>query len=107
MGVAAAVLGSGLLGLGAAALMSKKTATVKASQVHTDMAASRPEAPAAPEPAPASADPSVTQNERMEAERERERQAALFRKEQAREVFTSGLGAAGTASTGKKSLLGG
>ncbi len=107
MGVAAAVIGGGLLGLGAAAKMSKKASYVPPSQAASTMAPGRPVAPAVPEASPEAADPSATQNERMEAERERERQAALFRQRQAQEVFTSGLGASGTATTGRKALLGG
>lgn len=106
MGVAAAILGGGLLGLGAAALTAKKAEYAMPSEVHSNMIAGLPQAPATPDPLPAE-NPSVSENERMEAERERELQRALFRKQQAQEVFTSGLGAPGEAATLKKTLLGG
>lgn len=106
MGMAAAILGGGLLGLGAAALTARKTEYAMPTEVHSSMAAGLPQAPTTPEPQP-TGNTSVTDNERMEAERERELQQALFRRQQAQEVFTSGLGAPGEAATLKKTLLGG
>ena len=49
----------------------------------------------------------VTNNAMMEAERDKEKQAALLRQQRNDVINTSGLGAAGVASTQKKSLLGG
>lgn len=81
------------------------SSSVMPTNAQNNMAQTLPKAPALP--TTAGADASATQNAQMEAERERERQAALLRKQQAPEVFTSGLGAAGLAETSKKSLLGG
>ena len=109
MGTAGMLIGGGLLGVGAAALSSKKNKYGMTGDAHSTMMASYPTTPEAPTPdaAGTGADPSATDNARMEAEREKERQAALLRQQQAREVFTSGLGADGEAGTSRKSLLGG
>ena len=106
MGAMGTILGGAVLGLGAAA-MSKKPAFSMPGEVHSSMAPTIPETPAAPAAQPSSPEASATENVLMEAERERERQKALWRQQQAQEVFTSGLGAAGMADTAKKSLLGG
>jgi hypothetical protein len=45
-------------------------------------------------------------NPLMESERRKERQEAARRRQQGRELFTSGLGASGLAETAKKTLLG-
>ncbi|MCC8180610.1 MAG: hypothetical protein LIP23_06855 [Planctomycetes bacterium] len=101
--MAGSIIGGALLGLGASSLMKKQGAAKLGSQTATPAAAPAPETPQiAPEPGTTDSG-----NELMEAERERERQAALIRKAQAQETFTSGLGAAGQAATVKKSLLGG
>lgn len=108
MGTAGILIGGGLLGVGAAALASKKNKYSMSSDTHSSMTASQPEVPETPLSAtPESGDTSTTDNAQMEAEREKERQAALLRQQRAQEVFTSGLGADGSASTAKKSLLGG
>lgn len=101
MGSAAFLLTSGLAGMGMASAQKKQaSAASSAAALQSVMAAEKPEAPGTPE---ASGDG----NALMEAARERERQAALLRQRQAPELFTSGLGAAGQATTAKKSLLGG
>ena len=102
MGAAAPILGGALLGIGVSA-MSKKPALGMPTQVHSTMAVQQPQTPEAP----VSTDGTDNGNQLMEAERERERQQAAWRKRQAQEVFTSGLGAAGLADTAKKTLLGG
>ncbi|MCC8189446.1 MAG: hypothetical protein LIP77_02250 [Planctomycetes bacterium] len=105
MGTAGVLLGGTLLGVGTAA-MSKKSFSLP-SEVISTMAPSLPETPAAPAAVESASGASTTENALMEAERERERQLALWRRQQSQEVFTSGLGASGTADTAKKSLLGG
>ena len=107
MGAAAAVIGGGLLGLGASAMMSKQPSYSMPSTVASAMTPGRPAVPETPTLADASSTGTATNNALMEAERERERQAALARRQQAQEVFTSGLGASGVAQTAKKTLLGG
>ncbi len=104
MGVAGAILGGTLLGFGASTMKKSSQSYSYASDVHSSMAAARPETPEAP--AAAGADDGRS-NALMEAEREKERQQAAMRQRQAREVFTGGLGAAGMAETAKKTLLGG
>jgi len=93
-----------LLGLGSSGMSSKNRDAVPAGG--TAMAVPRPAAPVVPESA-LTTDGGRTANPQMEAERERERQTAALRKQQAPEIFTSGLGASGLADTAKKSLLGG
>ena len=107
MGAMGAVIGGSLLGLGAASLMSKKSGHSTAAETHSNMAAVRPSVPEPPVPAETGDDASTTQNALMEEAREKEKQAALLRQQQAREIFTSGLGAGGLAQTAKKTLLGG
>ena len=103
MGVLGGVLGGSLLGIG----MSSMNKTKLPSYSYPTDALSSAEAakPVAPE-TPSSVE-SENSNALMEAEREKERQQAALRQQQAREVHTSGLGAAGMADTSKKSLLGG
>ena len=104
MGAAAGLLlGGGLLSIGASSMASKKQSY--AASFGSTAVAAAPEAPTAPNPT--ATDGSATENALMEAEREKERQAALLRRQQAPEVFTSGLGAGGLAQTARKTLLGG
>ena len=105
MGVTAAIIGGGLLGLGASSLMSKKPSYSMPSTIQAAYAPSRPHAPELPESGDAAG--GTAGNELMEAERQKEKEAAILRQKQAQEIFTSGLGAAGSASTSKKTLLGG
>ena len=108
MGVAGAVIGGALLGMGAASMSQKKANYSYASDVHSTMTPSKPTTPEPPSSIETNPDEtSAGSNALMEAEREKERQQAALRKQNAREVFTSGLGAAGMADTAKKSLLGG
>lgn len=108
MGTAGYLIGGAVLGIGAAS-MNKMPSYGMPTEVASNMAPSMPEAPMAPNPAAAAtgSDSGATENALMEAERARARQQALLRRQQSREVFTSGLGAAGLAETAKKSLLGG
>lgn len=106
MGSAGAIIGGTLLGVGAAA-MTKKPSFSMPTTVHSNMAPAAPETPTTPPTSTTASDTGVTENALMEAERERERQQALLRQQQAQEIFTSGLGADGTATTAKKNLLGG
>ncbi len=107
MGMAGAVLGGSLLGLGLSGL-GKQPSFNLASDVHSTMTPNKPEVPEAPTTDAAGGDDGTARdNALMEAERNRERQQAALRKRQAQEVFTSGLGAAGVADTSKKTLLGG
>lgn len=105
MGAVGAVLGGSLLGLGLSGL-GKSPSYSLASDVHSTMVPSKPEAPEAPAQATPGAE-TAKDNALMEAERNKERQQAALRKQQAQEVFTSGLGASGMAATSMKSLLGG
>ncbi len=106
MGAMGVLTAQSLLGIGATVAMSKKAAA-GASGGNRAAVAARPAVPAAPTAVVGDVDGSRTQNPQMENERDKERQAALLRAQQAPEIFTSGLGAAGLAETGKKSLLGG
>lgn len=106
MGTAGAIIGGTLLGLGAAG-MSKQPSYGGAMQVHSTMTPSLPQTPEPPAASVNASDTMDRQNSLMEAERERERQQAALRKQRAQEIYTTGLGAAGTAETAKKTLLGG
>ncbi len=101
--------GGGLLGMSMAKSAAKKQMSSLTSQSGGGVTeVTRPETPEAPISSDTdSSATGSTDNALMEEEREKERQAALLRQQQAREVFTSGLGASGLASTGKKTLLGG
>lgn len=103
MGMAGAILGGAILGMGASSMKQTRSYSY-ASDVHSSMAGTRPAVPEAPETAAADGGQS---NALMEAEREKERRQAAMRQRQAQEVFTGGLGAAGMADTAKKTLLGG
>lgn len=98
----------GALGVGAASLMSKKPSYSYAFDAHSNMAVEKPATPESPEPVETKdGGAGTTGNAGMEAEREKERQQALLRRNQAQDIFTSGLGAGGLAQTAKKTLLGG
>ncbi|MDR1745223.1 MAG: hypothetical protein LBS30_05670 [Planctomycetota bacterium] len=104
MGMTGAILGGTLLGLGASSMKQTSRPYSYAGDVHSSMAAARPETPEPP------ATPGADNGQAsalMEADREKERQQAAMRQRLAREVFTGGLGAAGIAGTAKKTLLGG
>lgn len=104
MGMLGGVLGGSLLGIGASSMSKPKLPDYSyPTDVQTSMEASKPDVPESP----ASPENEGQGNALMEAEREKERQQAALRQQQAREVYTSGLGAAGMADTAKKSLLGG
>ncbi len=102
------VIGGVMMGLGAAMMgRGNASAASSAASAHASMAAAKPEVPAAPDAPENPGASGVTDNAAMEAARERELQAAALRRAQAREIFTSGLGAGGMAGTSKKTLLGG
>lgn len=100
MGAMGGILGSAILGAGMAS-MSAKPSLSYGTDVSSEMEAEKPEAPIATDP------DSDEKNALMEEEREKERKKAAWRKEQGKEVFTSGLGASGLAETNHKTLLGG
>lgn len=108
MGAIGSVLGSALMGVGMSAMGSGKASVSLGTDVNSAMKQSLPSVPEAPTATEVNpSDPSAQSNEQMEAEREKERQKAAWRREQARDVHTSGLGAGGLAETSRKSLLGG
>ncbi len=104
------IVGGVMLGLGASMMTPGRDASAAAAaaraeaEAHDRMAETRPAVPEVPEKPD---DPSTTGNAAMEAAREREKQQAALRRLRAREIFTSGLGAAGLADTRHASLLGG
>lgn len=100
MGAVVSVLGSAALGVGMSA-MSNKQSYSYAADVSSEMTASQPETPTA------EATGNATDNALMEAERAKEKQRAAWRREQAKEIHTSGLGVEGLAQTNRKTLLGG
>lgn len=106
MGVVGSVLGGSLLGVGMSASGSGKSSFNYGTDVQTSMQSGKPAAPETPTESNLN-DSSAQANMLMEEERDKERQKAAWRREQAREVFTSGLGATGLAETNRKSLLGG
>lgn len=101
MGAIGSVLGGTLFGVGMSAMNSSKPSYTYGTDAHANMATEVPEVPTATD-----SDYKET-NTLMEAGREKEKQKAAWRREQAKEVFTSGLGASGLAETNHKSLLGG
>lgn len=104
MGTMGTLVGGALLGIGAGA-MTKTPSYKTATEVHSSMTASVPDVPETPTAVDGAS--GGTNNALMEEAREKELLQAALRRQQAQEVFTSGLGASGMASTDKKSLLGG
>lgn len=111
MGAAAGqiLLGSAL-GLGAAALLGKNQQNQSNSASSYNPIEYQPSETAVSAQTPidvAQTETGATNNAQMEAERQKELQAAALRQQQNSGILTSGLGAAGVATTRKKGLLGG
>ena len=98
-----------LLGMGASALMGKGQQDTQSASSYTPIQYQPSQtAQNAQKPIDVNqTETGTTNNEQMEAEREKEKQAAALRQQQNAAILTSGLGAAGMATTQKKGLLGG
>lgn len=108
MGVAGAVIGGAMLGLGASALLGNKNQQQTANSYTPIQYTPSQVAQSAQTPIDvAQTENGTTNNDLMEAEREKEKQAAALRQQQNSNILTSGLGASGVANTSKQGLLGG